>query len=162
MVAALPESGAGRRFSGGSVLPGFGLSLGFTLLYLTLIILIPLSTILLKTFDLTWAVFWATVSAPRALAAYRLSVGASWQWTGKGMMGVDIEESSRVAGSETVEVPAGKFQAMKVETRIVQGGTPVTKFYWFANWVGLIKSMTDTGSVKSITELLDYSFRKSR
>ena len=49
-------------------------------------------------------------------------------------------------------------QAMKVETKIVQGGTPVTKFYWFANWVGLIKSMTDTGSVKSTTELLDYSF----
>jgi len=77
LVAALPKSGAGRRFSGGSVLPGFGLSLGFTLLYLALIILIPLSTILLKTFDLTWAVFWSTVSAPRSLAAYRLSVGAS-------------------------------------------------------------------------------------
>ncbi len=78
LVAALPKSGAGHRFSGGSVLPGFGLSLGFTLLYLTLIILIPLSTILLKTFDLTWAGFWSTVSAPRALAAYRLSVGASF------------------------------------------------------------------------------------
>jgi sulfate transport system permease protein len=77
LVAALPKS-ASRRFPGGSVLPGFGLSLGFTLLYLTLIILIPLSTILLKTFDLTWAGFWATVSAPRALAAYRLSVGASF------------------------------------------------------------------------------------
>ena len=60
------------------MLPGFGLSLGFTLLYLTLIILIPLSTILLKTFDLTWAGFWSTVSAPRALAAYRLSIGASF------------------------------------------------------------------------------------
>jgi len=77
MVAALPKSGV-RRFSGGSVLPGFGLSLGFTLLYLTLIVLIPLSTILLKTFDLTWAGFWSTVSAPRALAAYRLSLGASF------------------------------------------------------------------------------------
>src|SRR2546423_14633944 len=45
-----------------------------------------------------------------------LSVGSSWEWKGKGMMGVDIEESSRVTGSEVVEVPAGKFQAMKVET----------------------------------------------
>jgi sulfate transport system permease protein len=60
------------------VLPGFGLSLGFTLLYLTLIILIPLSTVLLKTFDLTWAVFWETVASPRALAAYRLSLGAAF------------------------------------------------------------------------------------
>ena len=60
------------------MLPGFGLSLGFTLLYLTLIILIPLSTILIKTFDLTWTVFWQTVASPRALAAYRLSLGAAF------------------------------------------------------------------------------------
>lgn len=91
-----------------------------------------------------------------------LSVGAAWTWKGKGMMGVDIEESSRVAGVETVEVPAGKFQAMKVETKVIQGGMPVTKTYWFANWIGLVKSMTDTGSVKSTTELLDYSFKKPR
>jgi hypothetical protein len=91
-----------------------------------------------------------------------LSAGTSWEWKGKGMMGVDIEESSRVTGTEALEVPAGKFQAMKVETKVIQGGTPVTKTYWFANWVGLVKSMTDTGSVKSTTELLDYSFKKSR
>jgi hypothetical protein len=91
-----------------------------------------------------------------------LGVGAAWEWKGKGMMGVDIQESSRVTGTETVEVPAGKFQAMKVETKVIQGGTPVTKTYWFANWIGLVKSMTDTGSVKSTTELIDYSFKKAR
>ena len=91
-----------------------------------------------------------------------LSVGSSWEWKGTGMMGVNIEESSRVTGSELVEVPAGKFQAMKVETKVIQGGTPVTRTYWFANWVGMVKSMTDTGSVKSTTELLDYSFKKIR
>ncbi|HKO97645.1 MAG TPA: hypothetical protein VJU86_11670 [Pyrinomonadaceae bacterium] len=91
-----------------------------------------------------------------------LSAGATWDWKGKGMMGVDIEESSRVVGPETVEVPAGKFQAMKVETKVIQGGTPVSKTYWFANWIGLVKSMTDTGSVKSTTELIDYSFKKPR
>jgi len=85
-VAAPRPKGGGRpgrpgrpgRLPGGSVLPGFGLSLGFTLLYLTLIILIPLSTVLLKTFDLTWTVFWETVASPRALAAYRLSLGAAF------------------------------------------------------------------------------------
>jgi hypothetical protein len=91
-----------------------------------------------------------------------LTPGASWEWKGKGMMGVDIEESSRVGGPEMVEVPAGKFQAMKVETRVVQGGTGVQKTYWFANWIGLVKSVTDTGSVVSTTELLDYSFKKPR
>jgi len=91
-----------------------------------------------------------------------LSTGDSWQWKGKGMMGVEIDESSRVLAVETVEVPAGKFQAMKVETRVIQAGTPVTKTYWYANWVGLVKSMTETASGKSIGELIDYSFKKVR
>jgi hypothetical protein len=91
-----------------------------------------------------------------------LRVGSSWQWKGKGMMGVEIEESSRVTAAETVEVPAGRFQAMKVETSVIQGGTPVNKTAWFADGVGMVKSMTDTGSVTSTSELLDYSFRKSR
>jgi hypothetical protein len=88
------------------------------------------------------------------------ATGATWSWKGKGMLGVDIDESNQVIGPEAVEVPAGKFQAMKVETKVNQGGTLVTKTYWYANWVGLVKSMTDTGSVKSTSVLLDYSFKK--
>jgi sulfate transport system permease protein len=60
-----------------SVLPGFHLALGFTLLYLSLIVLLPLSTVFLKTATLTWAEFWNAVSAPRVIAAYRLTFGAS-------------------------------------------------------------------------------------
>ena len=60
-----------------SILPGFGLSLGFTVLYLSLIVLIPLSATFLKTASLTWSQFWHVVTAPRALASYRLSFGAS-------------------------------------------------------------------------------------
>ena len=48
------------------VLPGFGLTLGFTVLYLSLIVLIPLSAIFLKTASLSWEQFWSTVAAPRA------------------------------------------------------------------------------------------------
>lgn len=61
-----------------SVLPGFGLTLGFTLLYLSLIVLIPLAGTFLKTASLSWAQFWETITAPRALASYRLSFGASF------------------------------------------------------------------------------------
>lgn len=61
-----------------SVLPGFGLSLGYALLYLSLIVLIPLAGTFLKTATLTWAQFWGTVTAPRALASYRLTFGASF------------------------------------------------------------------------------------
>jgi sulfate transport system permease protein len=60
-----------------SVLPGFGLSMGFTLVYLSLIVLIPLSAVFIFTSQLTWAEFWEIVSAPRVVASYKLSFGAS-------------------------------------------------------------------------------------
>ena len=60
-----------------SVLPGFGLTMGFTLLYLSLVVLIPLSATFLKTATMSWGQFWSTVTEPRALASYRLSFGAS-------------------------------------------------------------------------------------
>jgi sulfate/thiosulfate transport system permease protein len=60
-----------------SVLPGFNLALGFTLLYLSLIVLIPLSAAFIKTFTLTWPEFWETVTSPRVMASYRLTFGAS-------------------------------------------------------------------------------------
>jgi len=60
-----------------SILPGFSLTLGFTLLYLSLIVLVPLSTIFLKTASLSWGQFWLTITSPRVMAAYRLSFGAS-------------------------------------------------------------------------------------
>jgi len=59
------------------VLPGFHLTLGFTVFYLCLIVLIPLSALLFKTFTLTWPQFWDAVTAPRVLASYRLTFGAS-------------------------------------------------------------------------------------
>ncbi|GAB4089305.1 ABC transporter permease [Hydrogenophaga soli] len=60
------------------VLPGFHLTLGYTLFYLALIVLIPLSALLFKTFSLTWPQFWEAVTAPRVLASYRLTFGASF------------------------------------------------------------------------------------
>jgi len=60
-----------------SVLPGFDLALGFMLLYLGLIVLIPLSAAFLKTFTMSWPAFWDAVSAPRVVASYRLTFGAS-------------------------------------------------------------------------------------
>ena len=59
------------------VLPGFNLTLGYTLLYLSLIVLIPLSALVLKTFTLSWDQFWAAIASPRVLASYRLTFGAS-------------------------------------------------------------------------------------
>jgi sulfate transport system permease protein len=59
------------------VLPGFNLTLGYTLLYLSLIVLIPLSALVFKTFTLTWEQFWMAVASPRVVASYKLTFGAS-------------------------------------------------------------------------------------
>ena len=59
------------------VMPGFGLSLGFTIFYLALIVLIPLSAVFLKTFTMTWEAFWSAVTSDRVMASYRLTFGAS-------------------------------------------------------------------------------------
>lgn len=60
-----------------SVLPGFNLTLGYALLYLGLIVLIPLASTFIKTSTLGWEQFWTTVTSPRVLASYRLTFGAS-------------------------------------------------------------------------------------
>jgi sulfate transport system permease protein len=61
-----------------SVLPGFGLSLGITCTYLSLMVLVPLATVFTRTADLTGAEFWNTITDPRVMASYRVTFGASF------------------------------------------------------------------------------------
>ena len=67
-----------NKFKQHSVLPGFNLALGFTLLYLSLIVLIPLSATFIRASALSWPEFWGIVTTPRVLASYRLTFGASF------------------------------------------------------------------------------------
>ena len=60
-----------------NILPGFNLTLGYALFYLSLIVLIPLSAVFIKTFTLTWPEFIAAVASPRVVASYKLTFGAS-------------------------------------------------------------------------------------
>ncbi|MDP3310545.1 MAG: sulfate ABC transporter permease subunit CysT [Polaromonas sp.] len=71
-LAATPVRRASKK-----VLPGFGLTLGYTLFYLSIIVLIPLSALLFKTFSLSWDQFVTAVTSPRVMASYRLTFGAS-------------------------------------------------------------------------------------
>lgn len=66
-----------RRRRARGVLPGFGLSTGFTVLYLCLVVLVPLSTLAFRASTLSWGEAWRIVDSPRAVASYRLSFGAS-------------------------------------------------------------------------------------
>ena len=61
-----------------AVLPGFRLTLGYTVLYLSLIVLIPLSALFVKTAGMGWEPFWNTVTSPRVVASYKLTFGASF------------------------------------------------------------------------------------
>ena len=60
-----------------SVLPGFGLTMGFTLLYLSLLVMIPLAGLFLKSATINWSQFWAAATDPRVVASYKLTFGAS-------------------------------------------------------------------------------------
>ena len=70
--------GAPARRAPKKVLPGFKVTLGFTLFYLSVIVLIPLSALVFKTFTLTWEQFVAAVTSPRVVASYQLTFGASF------------------------------------------------------------------------------------
>ncbi len=61
-----------------SILPGFGISLGYTIFYLSIIVLIPIAGLFIKTSALSFAEFWDVVTAPRVIASYKLSFGASF------------------------------------------------------------------------------------
>jgi sulfate transport system permease protein len=67
----------GAWFQRYSILPGFWPSLGLSMLYLSLIVLVPLSAIFLKTASMTWPRFWSAVTSPAVVASYRLTFGAS-------------------------------------------------------------------------------------
>ncbi len=76
--ASTPLAVTGAARGAKRVLPGFGLTLGYTLFYLSVIVLIPLSALFFKTFTLTWEQFWSAVTGPRVMASYRLTFGASF------------------------------------------------------------------------------------
>lgn len=79
-MAATASTGRPRpplRWKQPSVIPGFGITLGFALTYLSLIVLIPLATLILRPVDLGFSGFWAAISTPRVLASLRISFGAA-------------------------------------------------------------------------------------
>ena len=81
MMSTLTASNKGNKAKTNkarNVLPGFNLSLGYTLFYLSIIVLIPLSAAFFKTFTLTWPEFWHAVASPRVVASYKITFGASF------------------------------------------------------------------------------------
>ncbi len=88
-----------------------------------------------------------------------LKVGDKWIWKGKGMMGIEIEDSKQVTKKDSVVVPAGKFNAALVESKIIQGGQETNKAYWYAPNVGLVKSQVKTSTYESNMVLVKYNLK---
>jgi hypothetical protein len=89
-----------------------------------------------------------------------LVAGSQWGWTGQDVTQTELEEDNQVTGPEDVTVPAGKFRAMKVVTRVAGTSSPMIKTTWYADGVGLVKSTSEGGQIKYGFELTDYSFKK--
>jgi hypothetical protein len=89
-----------------------------------------------------------------------LVAASKWEWKGKDYTQMELKENNQVVGFEKVTVPAGKFRAMKVVSQVAGAAIRMTKTYWYADGVGLVKSMTEGGQIKYGWELADYSFKK--
>ena len=98
---------------------------------------------------------------PREFLKNPLIAGARWTWKGKSITRQDASESNQVTGAEVVKVPAGRFRAMKVVSKVTDGEIAVTKTYWYAAGVGLIKSTTTSRQLEYGWELVSYSFKKA-
>ena len=103
-----------------------------------------------------------SLEPPRPLLKLPIRPGATWSWSGTARANVRVDESSEVVGAEKIDVPAGRFQTLKVVTRIEQGGVSVTKTSWYAAGVGLVQQATQSSGVDSQTVLVDYSFKPKR
>ncbi|MCK6590312.1 MAG: sulfate ABC transporter permease subunit CysT, partial [Polyangiaceae bacterium] len=118
------------------VLPGFGLSMGITLTYLSLLVLIPLSTIFLKSASLGLPELWKVVASPRALASYRLSFGASFAAASInavfGVLVAWVLVRYRFMGRSVIDALVDLPFALPTAV----GGIAITAIYSGKGWVG--------------------------
>jgi len=147
-----------RHLRGGSPLPGFGLALGFTLLYVGLMVMIPLSTVFLKTATMTWTAFWSTVSGPRALAAYRLSLGASAVAAAInfvfGLLVAWVLERYRFPGRRLIDAVVDLPFALPTAVAGIALATIYAKNGWVGRWLeplGIHVAFTPLGVVVALT-----------
>ena len=86
--------------------------------------------------------------------------GFKWRWQGKDQTQTEVGENNKVVKFENVIVPAGKFRAMKLVSEVSGGPRLMIRTSWYANGVGLVKTVTEAGQIKYGSELVDYSFKK--
>jgi sulfate transport system permease protein len=137
-----------------SVLPGFGLSTGVAIFYLSLFALIPLSTLFLKTATLSWDRFWVVVTAPRVVASYELSFGAALLGAALnaafGLLVAWVLVRYAFPGKSLVDLPF----ALPTAVSGIALTTVYSKNGWFGHYLDLIGvkvAFTQVGVVVALT-----------
>jgi sulfate/thiosulfate transport system permease protein len=147
-------TGRSRR----GALPGFGLAMGFTLTYLSLVVLIPVSTLAWKSASLTWGQFWSTATGPRELAAYRLSFGAAVAAAAVnclfGLLLAWVLERYAFPGKRLVDVLVDLPFALPTAVAGISLATLYSKEGWLGRWLepaGIHVAFTPLGVVAALT-----------
>jgi sulfate/thiosulfate transport system permease protein len=126
------------RHKSRSVLPGFGLSLGITCTYLSLMVLLPLATVFTRTSELTATQFWSTVTDPRVVASYRVTFGASFVAalvnTAFGLLVAWVLVRYRFPGRKVVDAMVDLPFALPTAV----AGIALTTLYASNGWIGSI------------------------
>jgi len=102
----------------------------------------------------------AKYEPPKQYLQNPLVPGFKWKWNGKDYTQQEFAEDNTVAEFEEVTVPAGKFRAMKLVSYVTGASSPMTRTFWYAEGVGLIKTTTEAKTMSYGSELVDYSFKK--
>jgi len=102
----------------------------------------------------------AKYEPPKKYLQNPLVPGFKWQWNGKDHTQQEFSEDNTVAEFEEVTVAAGKFRAMKLVSYVTGASSPMTRTFWYADGVGLIKTTTEAKTMQYGSELVDYSFKK--
>lgn len=103
----------------------------------------------------------AKYEPPKKYLQNPLVPGFKWQWNGKDYTQQEFAEDNKVAEFEEITVPAGKFRAMKLVSLVTGAASPMTRTYWYADGVGLLKTTTEAKTMQYGSELVDYSFKKA-
>ncbi|MDQ3797396.1 MAG: sulfate ABC transporter permease subunit CysT [Pseudomonadota bacterium] len=124
------------RFKRESVLPGFGITMGFSLLYLSLLVLLPLSALIIKALNLSWAQLWAVATDPRSLASYRITFSASFVGAAInlifGLLTAWVLVRYNFPGKKVVDALVDLPFALPTAV----AGTSLTSLYAYNGWIG--------------------------
>ena len=139
-------------------LPGFGLSLGFTLAYLSLLVLIPLSTLFVRSAGLGWDGFWAAATSPRVMASYRVTLltafSAATINAAFGLLVAWVLVRYRFPGRKLVDALVDLPFALPTAVAGIALTTLYSEHGWIGSWLaplGIKVAFTELGIIVALT-----------